>query len=161
MRVACSVMRPSAGGSAATPIWRSSFAMVRTSMSCGTFDSRKGCDVRSAAHMIGRAAFFAPETRSSPSRDRPPRMRSLSTGTPLLRRQRAHRERMDLLAHALAERAIDQLVPLHTVAPGEFPRDDERLKVLAVADHFHVLAGEPGFDALLDAFRRDHQYLSL
>src|SRR5882724_615595 len=161
MRAACSVMRPSAGGSAATPIRRSSFAMVRTSISCGTFDSRKGCAVRRAAHMIGNAAFFAPDTRSSPSRVRPPRMRSLSIGAPLLRRQRAHGERVDFVAHALAERAINQLVALHPVAPGELRRNDQRLEVLPVARHLDVLAGKPGFDALLDAFRRDHQYLSL
>src|SRR5437762_9505462 len=144
MRAACSVMRPSAGGSAATPIRRSSFAMVRTSISCGTFDSRKGSAVRRAAHMIGNAAFFAPDTRSSPSRLRPPRMRSLSTGAPLLRRQRAHGECVDLLAHALTERAVNQLVPLHAVAAGELRRDDERLEVLPVARHLDVLAGEPG-----------------
>src|SRR5436190_4366238 len=151
MRAACKVMRPSAGGSAATPIWRSSFAIVRVSMSCGTFDRRSGFSVRSAAHMIGSAAFFAPDTRTSPSSGRPPRMRSLSTGFPLLRRQRAHRQRVDFLAHALAERRIDKLVALHAIASGERIGNDQRLEVLAVADHFHVLAREPGLDARLDA----------
>src|SRR2546425_12491445 len=101
--------------------------MVRTSMSCGTLESRKGCSLSSAAHMIGSAAFFAPETRTSPSSGRPPRMRSLSTGAPLLRRERAHRQRVDLLAHALAERGVDELVALHPAAAGEFGGDDERL----------------------------------
>src|SRR5437773_735833 len=161
MRAACSTMRPSTGGSAATPIWRSSFAMVRTSMSCGTLESRNGCALRSAAHMIGSAAFFAPETRTSPSSDRPPRMRSLSTGAPFLERERAHGERVDLLAHALTQRGIHQLVPLHAAAAGELGRDDERLEMLAIADHLHVLTGEAGLDTLLDAFRCHHHCLSL
>src|SRR5438128_2491918 len=161
MRAACKAMRPSAAGSTATPIWRSNFAIVRTSISCGTLESRRGCALRSAAHMIGSAAFFAPETRTSPSSGRPPRMRSLSTGAPFLRREGAHRQRVDLFAHALAERRIDQLVALHAAAAGEFGGDDERLEMLAVARHLDVLAGEPGRDPLLDAFRRNHQCLSL
>src|SRR3954468_10600141 len=158
---ACRVTRPSTAGSADTPIWRRSFAMVRTSMSCGTLARRSGCSLSSAAHMIGNAAFLAPDTRTSPSSVRPPRMRSLSTGAPLLGRQRAHGERMDFFAHALTERAIHQLMALHSIAPGELRRDDQRLEVLPVADHLDVLAAEPCFNALFDAFRRDHQYLSL
>src|SRR5258706_12217276 len=154
-------MRPADGAWAATPIWGSSFAMVRTSMGSGTLARRSRSPVRSAAHMIGSAAFFAPEMRTSPSSGTPPRMRSLSTGAPFLRRQRAHRERVDLLAHAIAERRIDQLMALHTGAPGELRRDDERLEMLAVAHDFDMLAGEPGLNALLDAFRCDHQYLIL
>src|SRR5438309_8143182 len=156
MRAACSTIRPSAGGSAETPICRRSLAMVRTSMSCGTLARRSGCELRSAAHMIGSAAFFAPETRTSPSSGRPPRMRSLSTGAPFLRSERAHRKRVDLLAHAFAERSVDELVPLYPVAPGEFGRDDERLEMLAVAHDLDMLADEPRLDAPLDALRRDH-----
>src|SRR6266850_603791 len=161
MRAAWSPRRPSTGGSAATPIWRRSLAIVRTSMSCGTLESRSGLSVSSAAHMIGSAAFFAPETRTSPSSGRPPRMRSLSTSAPLLGRKGAHRQGVDLLAHALAERRIDALVALHPAAAGELRGHDHRLEVLAVADHLDVLAGQPRFDALFDAVRRDHQYLSL
>src|SRR5882672_1230561 len=126
-------MRPSAGGSAATPIWRRSLAMVRTSISCGTLERRSGCALRSAAHMIGSAAFFAPDTRTSPSSGRPPRMRSLSTGFPLLRSQRAHRQCVDFLAHALAERRVNELMALHPIASGELLGNDQRLEVLAVA----------------------------
>jgi hypothetical protein len=68
---------------------------------------------------------------------------------------------VDLLAHAFAERGVDELMALHAVAAGELVRDDQRLEVLPVADHFDVLAGERALDALLDAVRRDHQYLSL
>src|SRR5438445_11684553 len=161
MRAACSTIRPSAGGSAETPICRRSLAMVRTSMSCGTLARRSGCELRSAAYMIGSAAFFAPETRTSPSSGRPPRMRSLSTGAPFLRREGAHRQRVDLFAHALAERRIDQLVALHAAAAGEFGGDDERLEMLAVARHLDVLAGEPGRDPLPCALRPNPQRRSL
>src|SRR5690349_6583708 len=161
MRAACSVMRPSAGGSAATPIWRRSFAIVRVSMRCGTFARRSGLSVRSAAHMMGNAAFFAPDTRTSPSSERPPWMRSLSTRFPLLRCERAHRKRMDLLAHALAEHRIDKLVALHAIAARELVGNDQRLEMLAVADHFDVFARKSRGNALLDALGGDHQCLSL
>ncbi len=36
-------------------------------MSRGTLESASGFSVRSAAHMIGSAAFFAPDTATSPS----------------------------------------------------------------------------------------------
>ena len=75
---------------------------MATSMRRGTRVSLSGFALRSAAHMIGSAAFFAPETRTSPCKARPPVMRSLSTGLPFRRRERAHRERVDFLAHALA-----------------------------------------------------------
>src|SRR5262249_25419826 len=122
---------------------------------------RSGLSVRRAAHMIGSAAFFAPDTRTSPSSERPPWMRSLSTGLPFLRGQSAHRQRVDFLAHALAKRRVDELVPLDAIAPGELAGTDQRLEVLAVADHFHVLAGEARLDALFNAVRSDHQCLSL
>src|SRR3954464_10158538 len=129
MRAACSTALPCAGGSAVTPIWRSSLAIVRTSMRYGTLLKRSGCSLSSAAHMIGSAAFFAPEMRTSPSSGRPPRIRSLSICPPLLGRERAHGEGVDLLAHALAKRRVDQLVPLHAVAAGELRRNDQRLEM--------------------------------
>src|SRR5438132_6900058 len=138
MRAARSAKRPSASGDSSTPIWRRSFAMVRTSMSCGTLASRSGSTLRSAAHIIGSAAFFAPETCTSPSSGTPPWMRSLSSGAPLLRRERAHRQRVDLLAHAIAERRIDELVALHAAAPGKFVGDDQCLEMLAVAHHLDM-----------------------
>src|SRR5512138_3709639 len=158
MRPACSVMAPSSR-STDTPICRRSFAIVATSISAGTLPRRSGRDVSSDAHMIGSAAFLAPEIRISPSSGTRPRMRSLSTGAPLLRRQGAHGKRVDFLAHALAERRVDELMALHAAAPVELRRDDQRLEVLPVADDLDVLAGEPVLDALLDAFGGDHQCL--
>ena len=68
---------------------------------------------------------------------------------------------MAAIANGLAERRMDKLVALHAAAAGEFCEDDERLEMLAVDRHLDVLAGEPGRDPLLDAFRRNHQCLSL
>jgi hypothetical protein len=68
----------------------SSRAMVEMSMSRGTLESVSGFAVRSAAHMMGNAAFFAPETATSPSSGLPPVILSLSTGFPFLGRDGAH-----------------------------------------------------------------------
>src|SRR5512135_2754704 len=106
--------------------------------------------------MIGSTAFFAPEIATSPSSGKPPLMRSLSTGAPLRGRERAHRQRVDLLAHALAERGVHQLVALHAAAPLELARHDERREMLTVTAHLEVLAGEPGCNSLPDAFSRHH-----
>src|SRR5262245_2547509 len=131
--------------------------MVRTSMSRGTLPSLSGRSVSSAAHMIGSAAFLAPETVTWPSSGRPPVILSLSIGfLPFVRRECLHGECVDLLAHALAERGVDELVALHPAAPGELARNDERLEVLAVADHFQMLAGNPARYAFLHAFCSDH-----
>src|SRR3954462_5990237 len=154
-------MRPPAGARVSTPIGRSSFAMVRTSMSCATLVRRSGWSVRSAAHMMGSAAFLAPEMRTSPSSGRPPRMRSLSTGAPLLGCERAHPAGANPLAHAPPDRGVNQLVALHAVAAAELGGNDQRLEVLSVSDHLDMLAGKARFDPVLDAVRRDHQYLSL
>ena len=63
---------------------------------------------------------------------------------------------MDFLAHAVAERGIDQLVTLHAALAGKVAANDEGLEVLAIADHLEVLASEPGLDSRLDAFRSYH-----
>src|SRR5687768_11396496 len=135
--------------------------MVAMSMRRGTLLSASGFAVSSAAHMIGRAAFFAPDTAISPSSGRPPLMRSLSIGFPLLRGEGAHRQRVDLLAHALAQRGVYQLVALHAAAAGKLARYHQRLEMLPVADHLDMLAGDPALDACLHAFRGNHQCLSL
>lgn len=63
---------------------------------------------------------------------------------------------MDFLAHAVAERRVNQLVALHPIAALERPADDHRLEMLAIANDFEVLAGEPAADSLLHAFWRNH-----
>jgi len=52
--------------------------MVDTSISRGTLESASGFGVSSAAHMMGNAAFFAPDTVTSPSSGPPPLILSLS-----------------------------------------------------------------------------------
>ena len=59
--------RIGARASTATPICASSAPSCATSCSRGTLVSGSGSAVSSAAHRIGSAAFFAPETRTSPS----------------------------------------------------------------------------------------------
>ena len=63
---------------------------------------------------------------------------------------------MDLLAHALAEGGVDQLVTLDAALAGELRLNHHRLEVLAVAEHFDVLARETAFDALFHAFWSHH-----
>src|SRR6185503_16770332 len=121
-----------------TPMRPRSCSSVPTSRRRGTFDSRSGSSVSSAAHMMGSAAFLAPETLSSPESGRPPVMTSLSTALAALRRplrgsKRHHRERVDFLAHAIAERRVDELVPLHAALALERRAHDQRLEMLAVA----------------------------
>src|SRR5204863_3902699 len=103
--------------STSTPICARSFAMVEISIRRGTLASLSGFSVSSAAQRIGSAAFFAPEIRISPSRRCPPSIFSLSSA-PLLGSQGLHRQRVDLLAHAVAERGVDLLVALHAVLSG-------------------------------------------
>ena len=145
----------------ATPRVRSSLSIVATSCSRGTFDSCTRSLVSSAAHSSGRAAFLAPEIATSPSSRRPPRMRSLSIeripyrpggarrrrplsvrvgrggggalGSPFLGRQRLHRERVNLLAHSIAEGPVDPLVAGDAAAAGELGGDDGREEMAPVA----------------------------
>src|SRR3989454_3185858 len=151
-----SVSCPSAGRWTSTPTGRGSFPIVEPPTSLATLRRPPRGSASSAAHMIGGAAFFAPEPRPSPCSGRPPVMRSLSTRFPLLGCQRAHRKGMDFLAHALAERRLTQLMALHAAPSRELAGHDQRLEMLSVADHFHMLAGEPRRDPRLHAFRRHH-----
>src|SRR5579859_3633681 len=135
----------------------SNFAIVATSIRRGTLSSASGRSVSSAAHMIGSAAFLAPETRISPSSGLPPVMRSLSTGLPLLWRHGAHRQRVDLPAHPVTERTVHELVALHPVAALELARHDQGLEMLPVARDLEVLALQACRDALLDALSAHHR----
>src|SRR5882672_6860875 len=81
----------------------------------------------------------------------------LSAGlVPLVRRQGLHRQGVDLFAHAVAQRRVDQLVALDAALAGERARHDQRLEVLPIAGHLDVLARNPGLDTRLDAFRSHH-----
>lgn len=54
------------------------FVLMATSCKRGTFTRCTGCAVSKVAHICGKAAFLAPEIKTSPCRLCPPRMRSLS-----------------------------------------------------------------------------------
>src|SRR5437773_3309813 len=60
------------------PICESSVSIVRTSLRRGRLVSVSGSAVNSEAHKIGSAAFFAPDTRTSPRNGAPPSTTSLS-----------------------------------------------------------------------------------
>src|SRR5690606_11559376 len=88
-------------------------SVVPMSRSAGTLSSSSGSALSSAAHRIGSAAFLAPEIATSPFRGRPPWISSLSIvlqGFVFGRRQRAHRQCVDLGAHAVAQRLVDRLM---------------------------------------------------
>src|SRR5258708_13336933 len=156
MVFACKTIR-SSERSTSTPIWPRSLVIVEVSISRGTLAMERGLALSRAAHMIGSAAFFAPEIRTSPSSGRPPVILSLSICAPLLGRESAHGQRMDLLAHAPAERRINPLMALDAPLALEPARDHQGLEVLAVAHDLDALAGDAGFDSLLDALGSDHE----
>src|SRR5437660_1643740 len=145
--------------SALTPICPSNVCIVRTSFRRGTLESTSGSGVSSAAQRIGSAAFLAPETRISPSSRVPPSINSLSTSVlslplrPLRGGQRGHRQRMDFLAHARAQRTVYELVAAHLGECFESTAHDERLKVLPVPADPDPLAGEAGLEPRLDGVR--------
>ncbi len=61
-----------------------------------------------------------------------------------------HRQRVDLLAHSIAEGLVDPLVALDAAAPLELGRDDGREEMPPVAFHGEVLARQALLDELLD-----------
>src|SRR6185295_8921293 len=130
-----------------------------------------GAAVSSDAARIGSAAFLAPATRTSPESGTPPRMESFcirclcwgprgpgfrSARRPLFRGIGLHGKRVDLLAHAIAERRIDELVLAHAREAGELRAHDHRLEVRAVAPDLEVGHGEAIADGLLDGAGFDH-----
>src|SRR6185436_1448152 len=146
-----------------TPICAKRFSVVVTSRRWGRFCTRSVSEVSSAAHRIGRAAFLAPEMRTSPVSGTPPWMISLSTkpveklsGSPVLGRQGLHRQRVDFLAHAIPESPVDDLVLLHARFTAEFRTHDHRLEMMAIANHFDVIACEAVPDIGPDLFRGNH-----
>src|SRR5712671_5776589 len=137
--------RPSRSSSdTSTPSCASSRSIVLTSLRCGTLESVSCSRVSSAAHIRGSAAFFAPETRISPDSDTPPWMMSLSTRR-LFGRQRAHRQRVDLLAHPIAERRVDELVARDPALAAERLAHDQGFEMLTVAQDPYPGALKPFF----------------
>src|SRR5215467_4511227 len=131
MRAARSDSPSLSSSDTSTPICDSSRTMVLTSRRCGTLESVSSSSVSSAAHMRGSAAFFAPETRISPESRAPPWMTSLSIR--FLGRERAHRQRVDLRSHALAQRRVHELVALDPALSTKRLAHDQRLEMLSVS----------------------------
>src|SRR5215213_5132501 len=111
-----------------------------------------GSRVKSVAHRIGSAAFFAPEIGTSPSSLTPPSMISLSTRLrlPLFRRHRLHGKRVNIFAHALAQRRVHELVLAHFRKSPKLRAHNDRFKVAPIACNFDVVALEAFFDPLPD-----------
>ena len=63
---------------------------------------------------------------------------------------------MNFLAHAVAQRLVDQLMLLDLALAGEGRADNHRFPVMAVARDFNMLAVEAGEDGLFDAVRSNH-----
>jgi len=63
---------------------------------------------------------------------------------------------VDLLAHPIAHRRVDQLVLLDARQPVERRGNNQCLPVRAVAGDLDVFAGQACGDRLLDGFGRDH-----
>jgi hypothetical protein len=82
-------------------------------------------------------------------------MISLSTSAPpFLGRERLHRERVYVFAHALAERFVDELMLTHFREPSEKRAHDHRFEMATITGHFDVIALKAFFDALLDEIGR-------
>src|SRR6266436_2287698 len=149
------IAHPPGSDTRASPQRASSGSMVLTSLRCATLESVSCSLVSRAAHMSGSAAFFAPETRISPESGTPPWMTSLSIRR-LFGGERAHRQRVDLPAHAFPERSIDELMALDPALAAERLAHDERLEMLSVADDAHLAALQSFFDVALNLLRCHH-----
>src|SRR5678815_5359913 len=136
------------------PILPSSSIVVVTSCRCGTLPTITGSSAKSAPASMGSVAFFAPEMRTSPSRATPPWICSLSTRRDFLRGQRFDRQRMNIAAHEIAERAVDDLMPSKAPFSGEFRRHDARGEMrVVVRFDVDLRAREPGADEFCDLLR--------
>ncbi len=78
------------------------------------------------------------------------RLGSLRRSGPFGRCQRLHRQRVDLLAHALTQGLVDPLVAAHPAQAFEFGRDDGGKEMAAVALDLQRVAGKSVGDVLLD-----------
>src|SRR6266568_7203411 len=79
----------------------------------------------------------------------------------LFGRQRAHRQRVDLLAHPIAEHCVDELVARDPALAAERLAHDQSFEMLTVAQDPYPGALKPLFDMALDLFGSDHQRLYL
>jgi hypothetical protein len=101
--------------------------------------------------------------RISPDSGTPPLISSLSMRAlalrPIFRGQGLHGQRMDFLAHAIAQRLVYELMALHPGFTTEGFAHDDGFEVLAVPDHFQMLALEMVFDIALYIFGSNQDVL--
>src|SRR5579862_1594795 len=151
-----------------TPMRPSNSMVVVTSCRCGTLPIVTGPSASSAPARMGSVAFLAPEMRTSPSSGSPPVICSLSTPplrrclprVPLLRRVRLDRERMDLAADALAERAVDQLMPRQRTQPLEGGSHQSSAEVRVVlGEHLDARLRQGLAYQFFDLFRLHERHL--
>src|SRR6266540_6956783 len=88
-------------------------------------------------------------------------MMSLSIRRHLFGREGAHRQRVDLLAHPIAEHCVDELVALDRALAAEGLAHDQGLEMLTVAQDPYPGALKPLFDMALHLLGSDHQRLNL
>jgi len=67
-----------------------------------------------------------------------------------------HRQRVNLFAHAIAERPVHELMLLHLALAAESRAHDDRFKVLAIAINTYQLALETLLDVGFNLFRLDN-----
>src|SRR5690606_9522008 len=136
-----------------TPMPPSSWIIVVTSCRCGTLPTDTGSSASRVAARMGKAAFFAPEMRTSPSRRLPPVICSLSIASAAAfgRRQRRQLQGVDFPAHALTQGAIHHLVALQRPLALERGADHRGLEMHIVfgAHRYHGV-GQAGADQRLD-----------
>lgn len=77
---------------------------------------------------------------------------------PLLRRECTHRQGVDFLPHAVAKRPINNLMLLDAILVAKLRTDDNGFEMLAVANHFNVIASEAFLDIRLDGLGGKHVF---
>jgi len=60
--------------------------------------------------------------------------------SPLLWSECTHRKSVDFLAHAIAQRTIDDLVLLYTILVAKLRADNDSLEMVAITNHLDVFA---------------------
>src|SRR5690606_11774718 len=137
-----------------TPIRPNSSIMVVMSCRCGRLQIVTASSASRVAARIGRAEFFAPEMRISPSRRLPPVIISLSirillcgtasgAAVPGFAGKEFHGDRMDAtIGNGLVEYGVDLLLTLDRRHRGQLVTDQQPLKVAAFAVRFHLHVGQ-------------------
>src|SRR5690349_18376269 len=142
------------------PMRPNSSIMVVMSCRCGRLATVTGPSHSKVAARIGRAEFFAPEMRISPSRRAPPVIINLSIriSTPLgsgaLGPSRAaekfHSDRVDAaIDNPRVQMGIDLLLTLHRAQRRQFIADHVQLEIAAFAFNFHLRVWQLSFKEAL------------